>query len=113
MDPPRPATTASGPIRRRTPLKAIIMLLLLSCGLALAASVTSNYTCITGHESQATAKLQARHVMCTSTAGASIYRDCVIAIENARDLIEIGIARANDRLPGVNGIRSFVFCGRV
>jgi hypothetical protein len=40
------------------PLRAIILLFLLS-GSSFAASVTSHYTCVQGHEQEATAKLQA------------------------------------------------------
>jgi hypothetical protein len=54
-DPP-PASVAS--LLRRACLRAIILLLLLS-GPSFAASVTSHYTCVQGHEQEATAKLQA------------------------------------------------------
>ena len=37
-----------------------------------------------------------------------VDRDCIALVENVRDLVEVGITRANDRLPGVDGIRPFL-----
>jgi hypothetical protein len=47
------------------------------------------------------------------TAGAGIDRDRVAVVENGCDLVEVGVTRANDRLPGVDGIRPFLVRGRV
>jgi len=52
-------------------------------------------------------------VVRAGTAGAGIDRDRVTVVENGRDLVEVGVTRANNRLPSVDGIRPFLFRGRV
>jgi hypothetical protein len=52
-------------------------------------------------------------VVRAGTAGAGIDRDRIAVVENGRDLVEVGVTRANDWLPGMDGIRPFSFSGRV
>ena len=52
-------------------------------------------------------------VVRTGAAGAGIDRDRVTVVENGRDLVEVGVAGANDRLPSVDRIRPFLFRSRV
>ena len=51
-------------------------------------------------------------VVRAGAAGAGIDRDRVTVVENGRDLVEVGVTRANDRLPGVDDVRPFVVRGR-
>ena len=46
-------------------------------------------------------------------AGARIDRDRVALVEDGRDLVEIGVGRANERAPRMNGVRQFVVRGGV
>ena len=47
-------------------------------------------------------------VVRAGSSGAGINRDRLAAVENGRDFVEVGVARANDRLSGVDGIRPFL-----
>ena len=52
-------------------------------------------------------------VMGPRTAGTGIDRDRVGIVEDGSDLLEIGVGRANDRAPRMNGVRRFVVRGGV
>ena len=51
-------------------------------------------------------------VVRAGAAGAGVDRDCVAPVENGRDLVEVGLARANDRPARMDGVGPFlVRCG--
>ena len=52
-------------------------------------------------------------VMRACAAGAGVDRDRLALVENGRDLVEVRVARANERTPRMNGIRAFVVRGGI
>jgi hypothetical protein len=46
-------------------------------------------------------------------AGARVNRNCLALVENGRDFVEVGVARANEREPRMNTIRKFVVRGNI
>jgi hypothetical protein len=46
-------------------------------------------------------------------AGTCIDRDCIAPVEDGRDLVKIGVGRANQRAPHMNGVWRFIVRGSV